>query len=170
MSCLGVLFALTEKEAAQLKAVPRNGRFNYMYENIEDIYFDKYPEFKQELDKSWDAMHRMLTDRTLLYGDKCQPLCNVILGGEVLYGSEWEEEDGILVLKTPGQVSEIAKLLPHQDKEECRHAYDSINEEDYGFPLSEDDFAYTWEWMQGSLEFWQRAASEKRYVLFTADQ
>ena len=40
----------------------------------------------------------------------------------------------------------------------------------YGAPLSEADFAYTWEWFQSAHDFWLRAAEEGRYVLFTADQ
>ena len=169
MGCLGVLFALTKGDVDKLRAVPRAGRFDYMYEEIETIYFMDYPEYKQELDKSWDAMHRMLTDGSLAYGNQFQPLCHVILGGEVLYGDQYGEEDGILVLKTPKQVGQVAGMLPHRSKETCRCVYDSI-EEEYGFPLCDEDFEYTWEWMQASLGFWKKAAAEKRYVLFTADQ
>lgn len=132
MSCLGVLFALAEKDVDKLRAVPRAERFGYMYEEIERIYFEDYPEYKQEMDKSWDAMHRMLTDGSLVYGNQNQPLCYVVLGGEVLYG----EDDGILVLKTPEQVGQAAHMLSRRDKETCRRAYSSIDEEEYGFPLS----------------------------------
>ena len=38
MSCLGVLFALAEKDVDKLRAVPRAERFGYMYEEIERIY------------------------------------------------------------------------------------------------------------------------------------
>ncbi len=43
-----------------------------MYEEIEDIFFDKYPEYTCELDKSWDAMHRMLTDGNLNFENEFQ--------------------------------------------------------------------------------------------------
>ena len=38
LSCLGVLFALAEKDVDKLRAVPRAERFGYMYEEIERIY------------------------------------------------------------------------------------------------------------------------------------
>ena len=41
---------------------------------------------------------------------------------------------------------------------------------DYGFPLTDEDFEYTWNWFNGTREFWKLAAQENRYVLFTADQ
>lgn len=37
-------------------------------------------------------------------------------------------------------------------------------------PTSEEDFEYTWEWFQGVVGFYQRAAKAENYVLFTADQ
>ncbi len=36
--------------------------------------------------------------------------------------------------------------------------------------LTEEDFGYTWEWFQGVRDLYQRAATEGRFVLFTADQ
>lgn len=45
-----------------------------------------------------------------------------------------------------------------------------IDEEDYGMETDEEDFEYTWEYIQDSLDFWKTAAEEKRYVLFTVDR
>ena len=75
-----------------------------------------------------------------------------------------------MILKTPEQVAEIAKILPERTKAECRECYDKIDEEDYGFALDDEDFEYTWEYLQDSLDFWKKAAEEKRYVLFTVDR
>lgn len=58
MGCLAVLFALDEQQVLNLEAVPRKDRAYYMHEEIEEIFFDDYPEYTQELDKAWDAMHR----------------------------------------------------------------------------------------------------------------
>jgi hypothetical protein len=35
---------------------------------------------------------------------------------------------------------------------------------------TEQAFEYTWQWFQEVRRMWLRAASEDRYVLFTADQ
>ena len=180
MGCLAVLFALNEQEVEQLRLVKRQDRSDYMHEEIEEVFFDDYPEYTCELDKSWDAMHRMLTDGNLNFENTFQPLCNVIFGGEFLYGLVREssgevitpetEDDEFMILKTPEQVAEIAKVLPERTKAECRECYNKIDEDDYGFPLDDEYFEYTWEYLQESLPFWKKAAEEKRYVLFTVDR
>ena len=104
----------------------------------------------------------------------------MIFGGEFVYGLMREpsgeviiiesEEDEFMILKTPEQVAEIAEELPKRTKEECRKCYDMIDPEDYDGPLDEEDFEYTWYYLQDSLDFWKKAAEEKRYVLFTVDR
>lgn len=147
--------------------------------NIEETFFDDYPEYTQELDKSWDAMHRTLTDGSLSFEEKCRSLCYAVLDGEPLYGTEpangefttlEREESGIITLKTSEQAAQVTAELPKITKEWFREYYYQIDQEDYGFPLSEEDFEYTWYWFCDSLPFWERAAKEKKYVLFTADQ
>jgi len=180
MGCLAVLFALNEQEVEKLLAVERSERADYMHEEIEEKFWDDFPEYVCELDKSWDAMHRMLTDGNLDFENTFQPLCNVIFGGEFVYGLTRQpsgeviisegEEDEYMILKTPEQVAEVAEELPKRTKEECRKCYDRIDPEDYGMQLDEEDFEYTWYYLQDSLNFWKKAAEEKRYVLFTVDR
>ncbi|RGZ01609.1 DUF1877 family protein [Clostridium sp. AM58-1XD] len=180
MGCLAVLFALNEQEVDKLKAVKRQERSDYLHEEIEETFFEEYPEYTCELDKSWDAMHRMLTDGNLNFENKYPPLCNVIFGGEFLYGLVRKssgkvtcpraEDDEYIILKTPEEVKEIAKVLPYRTKEECRKCYYMIDKEDYGLQTDEEDFEYTWTYLQDSLDFWKKAAEENRYVLFTVDR
>ena len=101
------------------------------------------------------------------------------MGGEILYGLKMkdnkpirpeEESDQLIILKTPEQVREIAAALPKRTKEACRKCYDRIDSRNYGNEKNDEDFEYTWQWLQRSLVFWTRAAKEKRYVLFAADQ
>lgn len=180
MGCLAVLFALNDQEVKNLLAIERNKRSDYMHEEIEEKFFDDFPEYLCELDKSWDAMHRMLTDGKLDFENKVPPLCNVIFGGEFIYGLMRQpsgdvvvsegEEDEYMILKTPEQVDEIVKVLPKRTKEECRECYYMIDSEDYGMEPDEEDFEYTWEYLQESLDFWKTASKESRYVLFTVDR
>ena len=94
MSCLGVLFSLDEKEVEKLKSYDADSeRLEYLQHSIEEIYFEKFPDRIAELDKSWDGLHRSLTDGK-----------------------------------------------------------------------------YGWDWFSNSIAFWELAAKENRYVLFTADQ
>ena len=154
MGCLAVLFALNEQELETFLNVERPQRAYYMHNELEENFWNDYPEYVCELDQAWDAMHRMLTDGSLNFENKFPPLCNVILGGEFVYGLERdpsgevlipdEEDDAYIILKTPQQVAGLAEALPKRTKEECRQCYDKIDEEDYGFaPYDEPQIAVT---------------------------
>jgi hypothetical protein len=167
MGCLGVDFALTEQEVAHLRSLPDDpSRLHHLLEAIEVTYFREYPDWKAESDKSWDAMHRALADGKLTWDGGEYPLNHVVLAGELLY----HQSDHIMSLKTPKQVRDIAEALPAITEVEFRRRYFAIDAVSYGFPMSEDDFSYTWEGFQGVRELYQRAAKEGRLVLFTASQ
>ena len=169
MSCLGVLFALDRWQADALRAVPRPGVPDYISEELEEDFFERRRDDLAELDKSWDAMHRALTGGHLRYGGT-RPLCGVILGGEVLYGSLTGETDYIAVLKHPDKVKKTLAAMEAMTEDVFRRRYFSIKEDEYGFPPDEEDFQYTWAYFRAILPFWQRAAAAGKYVLFTADQ
>lgn len=167
MACLGVLFSIDEKTVKKLKAFKTDEkRLEYLQEEIEEVFFEQYPEKVAELDKSWDAIHRCLTDGKLEWENGEYPLNHVILGGELLY----HEEDYIMSLKTPNQVQDIANIIDKVTEELLKAGYNKIDTTDYGFELTEADFIYTLDWFKDSIDFWKQAAKEKRYVLFTADQ
>lgn len=167
MAYLGVLFSLDEKTVSKLKAFESDeDRLVFLQEDIEETIMRNEPERFAEFDKSWDALHRSLTDGKFGWTNGTFPLSHVVLGGQRLY----HEDDYIMSLKTPEQVEQIAAVIVNISEEDLRKGYYKIDSDDYGFKLTEDDFEYTWTWFQDSLEFWQKAASEKRFVLFTADQ
>ena len=117
MSCLGVHFALTEKEAARLRSIDdEQERLEYLQEDIEETYLGEYPDLSVESDKSWDAMHRALADGQLNWDGGQYPLNHTVLAGESLYrGSDY-----IMSLKTPQQVRDIAAALLRHRCEELR--------------------------------------------------
>jgi len=167
MSCLGVHFALTEKEAAHLRSLTdEQARLGHLQEIIEETYFGKYPDLKAESDKSWDAMHRALADGQLSWDSGDYPLNHTVLAGELLY----TEPDYIMSLKTPEQVRDIAAALGGITETDFRRRYFAIDADSYGCPLTEEDFGYTWEGFQGVRDLYTRAAQEGRFVLFSADQ
>ena len=89
-----------------------------------------------------------------------------MLAGELLY----TESDYIMSLKSPKQVKDVASALASVSRDDFRKGYFKINPKEYGLPVTEEDFGYTWEWFQNVRELYQRAAGEGRFVLFTADQ
>ena len=166
MSCLGVHFSLSAAEVQRLRDIDESERIDYVHEMIEEEYFESHRDRLAESDKAWDAMHRALADGQLTWDGGVYPLNHVILGGELLYTGS----DFIMVLKTPKQVRDVASALPKITDDDFRRRYYAINAVSYDQPLSEEDFGYTWENFQVVRKFWDKAASEGRYVLFTADQ
>jgi hypothetical protein len=167
MGCRGVHFALDAKTADKLKGFASDrDRLEYVLSELETEFFENQREWLAETDVTWDAIHRALTDGSLAWDHGKYPLNHVILGSESLYA----DDDYIMSLKTPSQVRDIAAALKALPESSFRSAFFAIDAEDYGFPVTEDEYRGTWPWFQGLRELYNRAAEAGRYVLFTADQ
>lgn len=162
MGCLGALGAVEGAVIEKLRSLPPDQRVDYWAQVSLDSY---YP-----LDKSWDAMHRALTDRHLEFGDEHAPGCWVVLGGERLYGGLEGEWDHVIVCKSPEQVRAVASWLGAVTAERFSEWYYAIDPEEYGMQPDEWDCGYTWDFFYESLEFWQNAAKKGLYVVFAASQ
>ena len=170
MACLGVLFSLDKTEAEKLKNIKRKDLVDYIQEEIEEVYFDEKQDQLAELDKAWDAIHRSFCESELLFNHGSSPFSFIILNGEILYGDMDGEEDYIVSIKNTEQVKEAAEALKSLTKAEFRKKYFEIDEEKYNYPLSEEDFEYSWGWLSNTFEFWNYAAKNNLYVIFTVDQ
>lgn len=167
MSCLGVHFALTVEEVSLLRGQPDGEiRVNFVKEVFEDVYLVEESPYAAESAKAWDAMDRAMT---MKLDDSLDPdglLRYLVVDGESLNS----DEDYILSLKTPDQVVLLATIIENIDISAFRNRYFMIDPAEYGEPLSEEDFQYTWEWFQCVRDLFRTAADSKRYVLFTVDQ
>ena len=170
MSCLGVLFSIDDTKAEKLKKIKREDIVEYIQEEIEEVYFDEKREQLAQLDKAWDAIHRAFCNSELLFEDGEQPLSLVILDGEILYGDADEEDDYIVSFKSAEQVKSVSEALKNISEEEFRKKYFEIDEEKYEYPLSEEDFEYSWEGLSDTFEFWHNAAKNNLSVIFAVDQ
>jgi hypothetical protein len=166
MACRGVLFAIDRETADTLRAIDSDAaRVEYIQEVIEEDYFANHNEWLAETDKSWDWIHRALTDGELGWDNGPYPLNHVIMGGESLHdGSEY-----IITLKTPQQVADVAAALSSITEESFAEGFRQIDESELngGF---EEDFGYTWDYFNEVRDFWLRAARLGRFVIFTVDQ
>jgi hypothetical protein len=167
MSCLGVLFAITNADVKRLlaarQAAEPNEEVMAIMEEIEERWDE---EWLHETDKAWDAIHRSLTDGQLTDDSGEYPLNHCILGGTQLY-----DGDGyILSLKSPEQVAAVAASLKPIDQASLRGSYFKMDGASYDGEMGEEDFDYTWDWFQGLPKFYDKAAKAKRSVLFTVDQ
>ncbi len=165
MSCLGVHFAIEANHVEQLRSLQTDQeKLNFVLEHVEEELYDT--DHAAASDKSWDAMHRTLSDGYLTWDGGEYPLNHTVLGGEQLYSGN----DFIMSLKSPAQVAEIASVLTTIDNNDFHSRYFAIPARDYDAVLDDDDLEYTWSWFQDVRALYQRAAEDGRYVLFTADQ
>jgi hypothetical protein len=84
-----------------------------------------------------DASHLAdghLTERWFISTEPCR----------ARWGAPVHGKRRIMSLKDPSEVRDIAAALSEITEAEFRRRYFQIDAKGYGFPLSEEDFAYTW--------------------------
>ena len=161
MACRGVHFALTPDEAVKVASAHDDEGLMAAVEEIEDRW-DR--EWLVETDKAWDAIHRCLTGGTLEYGPT--PLHKCVLGE-----ANRHEGDGYVVnLLGTAEVKEVAAVMRDIDEPSMRRSYLALDPDEYGQPLSDEDFGYTWDNFRELRQFFGKAALHDRAVVFTVDQ
>ncbi|GAA2388938.1 YfbM family protein [Dactylosporangium salmoneum] len=164
MACRGVLFALTESQDEALVATRDDVEVRAFVADVEGAWDE---DWLCEVDKAWDAMHRCLSDGTLRLG-RCGggPLELVVLGG----GHHYEGEEYVVAHVLADQVPAVAEALDSVDEAWLRERYDVIDPDDYQGVLEDEDFEYTWHYLQEVRDFYKKAAAAGRSVIFTVDQ
>ena len=163
MSARGVHFAVTAVQEKQLLAVKSDRRLMELVEEIEEAW---EKPFVVETDKAWDAIHRCLTDGSLLYVSGEYPLNHCVCGGRQLFRGR----DYTVSFVSAAQVKDVAAALARITRAWMRKRYDRIDPEDYDeVEMGDEDFGYTWENFLDVRRFYKRAAAAGRAVIFTVD-
>ena len=163
MASRGVHFAITPTEMECLLAAPNDVELMKIIEALEEAWDT---ENLAQSDKAWNAIHRCLTDGSLLYDSGSYPLNHVICGGRALY----KGDDYTISLVTPCQVRDVSAALTSSSEPWLRDRYYSlIDPKEYDGDHGEDDFEYTWEWFQGVCDLFKKASATGRAVIFTVD-
>jgi len=164
MAARGVHFAVTSEQLARVLAASNDDDLMEVIEAIEEDW-DK--EFLAESDKAWEAIHRCLTDGSLLYESGEYPLNHVICGGRQLH----QGEEYTVSLVTPEQVRDVSVAIGPLTEDWMRERYFSLlKPESYGGNIGDEDFGYTWTWFENVRDLYRRAAASGRAVIFTVDQ
>ena len=164
MACRGVHFALENQDVDRLLASSSDeGVLEILQEEIESKWDE---DWLYESDKAWDAIHRCLSGGSLGFDSTNYPLSLAVLNGRQLYS----KEDYVISLLEPKEVAEIASGLLSVDQAWLKLQYDSIDAEEYGVPKDQQDWEYTWEYFEGMVLFFQKAAHSGRHVVFSVDQ
>ncbi|MDO4881057.1 MAG: DUF1877 family protein [Capnocytophaga sp.] len=162
MARLGMLYAITDEELAQLKAQKIEERYEYMVDEIQAELFAT--EDCWELDMAWEGIQFCLGEGTWKEGNKVP--YNIIFGGEIIcdYNNE------IISLKKAKDIKEIVDYLEINNLQEIiKNNFEDIREDEYSLPKDEDELNYLLDWSKGILEFYQHALDNQLNVIFTVD-
>jgi hypothetical protein len=164
MGARGVHFAVTSDQLARLLAASDDDGLMEVIEQVEDAW-DK--DYLAESDKAWEAIHRCLTDGSLLYESGEYPLNHVICGGRQLY----QGEEYTVSLVMPEQVRDVSNALDPLTEQWMRERYFSLLKPGgYEGEIGDEDFQYTWTWFENVRDLYRKAAAGGRAVIFTVDQ
>jgi hypothetical protein len=162
MAGRGVHFAVNKARAKALLSAKSNRKLMAFIDAIEEAW---EKPFVAESDKAWDAIHRCLTDGSLLYVSGKYPLNHCICGGRQLYRGA-----GCTVsFVSSAEVRDVATALKKVTKSWMQKQYSSIDPEEYEFELGDEDFQYVWSCFLDVRRFFAKAAKAGRAVIFTAD-
>jgi hypothetical protein len=158
------LFALTSSQDAVLRATRDDDAVRDFVDELEAAWdWDRLCE----VDQAWDAMHRCLGDGTLGLGRRNgSALELVVLGG----AQHYEGEDYVVAHVAAAAVGEVSAALDEIDQAWLRARYDALDPDDYDGELGDEDFAYTWGYLEDVRAFYRRAAQAGHSVIFTVDQ
>ena len=163
MSARGVHFAITPALAGSLLVAKSDRKLMPLIEQIEE---DWEEPFVVETDKAWDAIHRCLTDGSLLYESGEYPLNHCICGGRQLHRGR----DYTVSFVSDQQVNDVAEALDKVTKVWMRRRYDRLDPKEYNeVEIGEEDFRYVWENFLDVRRFYRKAAKAGRAVIFTVD-
>ncbi len=163
MAGRGVFFAITSEKAASFRDASDDDALIELVEEIEEAWDD---DNLAECDKAWDAMHRLLTDGALEFGNGSEPLCHCVLGPDQLH----DGDDYIVSLVPPDRVKAVSKALTDITEAWFTGRYRTVVPHDYAPEYGDEDREYTWEYFQAVRELYRKAAERDRFVLFTVDQ
>ncbi len=167
MACRAVLYALANADAEQLLNIRGDEALEeFVVENIGE-HWDE--EWLCDLDKSWDGIHRTLTDGELEWDNGEYPLNHAILGGRQLY----EGDDYIFTFVSSDLVADVAQAVNSISDDEFRERFfkiDPISCQRTWGDVDEENLEYVAGWFEELKPFYAKAAAAGRSVLFTVDQ
>ena len=170
MACRGVFFALTPEESDRLLSARSSDEVvEIIVEEIENRW-DR--DWLQEMDKSWDAVHRCLGDGSL------NKIPENDRGKAVLESKHLSDRDDYIVCYHPSEtVASIAESLDPVSKDWFRKRYFGLKRKFLWIdltqcdgPIDEGDFDYSWTYFEEMRSFFHKAASAGRPVVFSVDQ
>ncbi len=116
-----------------------------------------------EVKRTWDAIHRCLTEGTLDPEGGDFPLNHVILGGKKIHHGD----DYVAAVIRPDMVTFIAEALREVKEPEFRKCFFALGDQGYDQPINEKEYSYVWHAVQEIRTFFEFCDEERFAVMFT---
>jgi hypothetical protein len=162
MSYRGVLFALTDDQARRFLAAASDEELRELVQEIEEAWDE---EHLVETDKAWDAIHRCLSDGSIEFAGGAYPLNRCILGGKQLY----QGDEYIISFVPADEVPDVARALGGVTESWFRERFSLLRDTDFPHKYLEGEFEMAWDYLGFVRAFYEKAAEDKRSVIFTVD-
>jgi hypothetical protein len=117
-----------------------------------------------EVKRTWDAIHRCLTEGTLDVEAGDFPRNHVVLGGKKLHNGD----DYVAVVVRPDMVTFIAEALHEIKEPDFRKCFFALADKGYDQPINEKEYSFIWHTIQEIRAFFEYCDEERFAVLFTA--
>jgi hypothetical protein len=172
MACRGWYTALLPAEAATITTA---ADVDVLLAKLEDLYSIADADGRiLSVDKSWDAMHRVLCGGWLdtKHGDPMLRAC--VIGGRQLSS----RRDWIVSFVDSPLVIEVVKAIAGIQEDWFRDQYFALHRKPAGWfgvhryeaELTQEDFDYTWAYFVDVRDFYGRAADRGLSTVFSVDQ
>jgi hypothetical protein len=166
MSRRGTFYAITPDEAERLLSLVGNDSA-LAKESQELFSFERQrAHFITPVDKTWDPMHRCLTDGTIRgLGKGATPLALCVLGGRSLHGGD----ELIVCFTAPEQVPQVSQALDEIEIQWFVSRFTNLPSTGYSGPINNEEFQFLWEYFTSVRNLYSKAAEANRAVVFVAD-
>jgi len=162
MASRGVHFAITSEQVAAFLTADGDEAVLALLAEIEAAWDE---ENLAESDKTWESLHRCLTNGTLEYGGGDYPLSHCILGPRQLL----EEDGNIICLVQTDEVPDVANALSAISADAFRERYAKLMPKSYALDNGHAHEQDAWAHLQKVRTLFEKAAARRRAVVFTAE-
>jgi hypothetical protein len=162
----GTFYAITTEEAERLLSLAGNDA-DLAKEALDLYTFERQrAHFITPVDKTWDPIHRCLSDGTLRnIGAGNTPLSQCVLGARHLPAGA----QTIVCFIAADQVPQISEALQNVEIHWFISKFSSLGSHGYTGAINREELEFAWEYFTNIRNLYERAAVANRAIVFVAD-
>jgi Domain of unknown function (DUF1877) len=158
----GYHFALSRDNAKKVFAVTDPKGFLTLFDEFKNSKDMQKNDQILENKRTWDAIHRALTEGELDPQGGEMPLNHVILGGKPVNAGE----DYFAAVVRPDLTPFLSEALHDMKESDFRQKYFALQNTSYSQPINEKEYALVWHQVQEIRSFLEFCSEERFAILF----